>query len=231
MFRSSGLVAGFVALLGAITACQRGAEARGKPTSEDASTVRPATGTVPTTDAPVQVADMARIKGDSTAKVWMVIVSDFQCPFCKTWHDSTAAMIEKDYVATGKVRLAYVNFPLNIHPHAREAAEAAMCAGAQHKFWEFGDRLFATQEQWAGLGIATPSFDSSASQLGLDMTAWRDCMRSHVMAPMIQADYDRGVKANVNYTPTFFIGQEVIEGAAKTPAFRAALDKALAAAK
>jgi len=210
-----------------------GSEARAKATAGDAPTVRPATsanGAAPT-DPRVTAADLARVKGDTSAKVWLVIVSDFQCPFCKSWHDSTAATLEKEYVATGKVRMAYVNFPLRMHPHAREASEAAMCAGAQGKFWQYGDSLFNSQPEWAAMQVATPKFESYATSLGLDMSAWRSCMTDHVMEGMIQADYDRGVKANVNSTPTFFVGNVVVEGAEKAPAFRAALDKALAGTK
>lgn len=214
-----------------LTACSKG-EARAKPTGDDAAKVLPATSAnaAPPTDPRVTRADLARVKGDSSAKVWLVIVSDFQCPFCKTWHDSTAATIEKEYVATGKIRMAYVNFPLRMHQHSRESSEGAMCAGAQGKFWEYGDQLFASQSEWAALEVATPKFESIATSLSLDMPAWRACMSEHVMEAMIQADYDRGVKANVNSTPTFFAGDQVIEGADKAPKFRAALDKALAAA-
>ncbi|MEP7346700.1 MAG: thioredoxin domain-containing protein [Gemmatimonadaceae bacterium] len=212
-----------------LTACG-GKEARAKPTADDAATVLPATASnaAAPTDPRVTAADLARVKGDTAAKVWLVIVSDWQCPFCKIWHDSTAATIEKEYVATGKVRMAYVNFPLRMHQHAREASEAGMCAAAQGKFWEYGEALFKSQAEWAAVEVATPNFEAMATSLSLDMPAWRSCMSEHVMEPMIQADYDRGVKANVNSTPTFFVGNQVIEGADKAPAFRAALDKALA---
>ena len=210
-----------------------GTEARAKPTADDASKVLPATAAsaTPPTNPRVTLADLSRVKGDSSAKVWLVIVSDFQCPFCKVWHDSTAATIEKEYVATGRVRMAYVNFPLRMHQHSREASEAAMCAGAQGKFWEYGDALFNSQPEWAAMPAATPKFEALAKSLSLDQDAWRSCMSEHVMQGMIQADYDRGVKANVNSTPTFFAGDAVIEGAVSAPAFRAALDKALAAAR
>src|SRR5262245_5592563 len=128
-------VAFAVASLAVLAACG-GSEARAKPTADDAPKVNPANaGADAATDPRVTAADLSRVKGDSTAKVGLVIISDFQCPYCKTWHDSTAATIEKEYVATGKVRMAYVNFPLRMHPHAREASEAAMCSGAQGKFW------------------------------------------------------------------------------------------------
>src|SRR5881628_2741765 len=76
-------------------------------------------------DSLLQRADRARIQGDSAAPVWIVELSDFQCPYCKQWHDETYPVIVRDYVAKGQVRLAYVNYPLQQHVHALRAAEAA----------------------------------------------------------------------------------------------------------
>ncbi|MGQ0641881.1 MAG: DsbA family protein, partial [Gemmatimonadaceae bacterium] len=92
--------------------------------------------------------DLARIQGAPSAKTWFVIVSDFQCPYCKQWHDSAGEALRREYVATGKIRVAYVNYPLGQHRHAVATAEAAMCAGLQDKFWEYHDALFAAQKRW-----------------------------------------------------------------------------------
>src|SRR5204863_2147972 len=100
------------------------------------------------TDSNITRADLARIQGSSTAPLWVIEVSDFQCPYCKQWHDQTYNAFIDRYVKTGKVRLAYVNFPLGIHAHAFPAAEAAMCAGVQNKFWPMHDSLFAAQGRW-----------------------------------------------------------------------------------
>src|SRR3954452_15584930 len=97
------------------------------------------------TDSNITRADLARIQGSPTAPLWVIEVSDFQCPYCKQWHDQTYNTFLNQYVKTGKVRLAYVNFPLQSHAHAWPAAEAAMCAGAQGKFWAMHDPLFTTQ--------------------------------------------------------------------------------------
>src|SRR5574340_422644 len=90
-------------------------------------------------------ADRARIEGSDSARLWVVEVSDFQCPYCKEWHDQTYATIKKDYVDTGRIRFAYVNDPLSIHRNAFAAAEAAMCVAAQDRFWTMHDALFQSQ--------------------------------------------------------------------------------------
>ena len=183
------------------------------------------------TDPRVQRADQARIKGDPSVNNWVVIVSDFQCPFCKTWHDQTAAKLDEEFVATGKVKLAYVHFPLGQHQNARPAAEASMCAAAQGKFWEMHDRLFATAEVWSALPAADAHFAQLARAIGLDVAAYGQCMRDDVMLPMIQADYERSVRAGVNSTPSFLIGDQILSGAQPIEQFRPAIEKMLAGAK
>ena len=189
----------------------------------------PTTGMSGLTDSISAAADRGRIRGSATAPVWLIEISDFQCPFCKQWHDASFAAIDSEYVKTGKVRLAYLNFPLSsIHAHARAAAEAAMCASVQGKFWQMHESLFATQEKWEGQANPVPTFDSLAVAAGVDARAWRDCMTSHATAKLIDADHDRSRSAGVQSTPTFFIGDRKLEGAYPTDAFRAAIDSALA---
>src|SRR5471032_677453 len=91
------------------------------------------TSAAPPRDPLTDAADKGRIAGSEAATTWFIMVSDFQCPFCKTWHDSTFKMIEKEYVATGKIRMAFINFPL--HTNSLPASVTAMCAAAQGKFW------------------------------------------------------------------------------------------------
>src|SRR5688572_27758660 len=98
----------------------------------DSQAVAPAAAAAPLTPLEA-IADTARIQGNPAAKVWLVMASDFQCPACKHWHDAYSAEIMRDYVATGKIRFAYINFPLDQHMNARPASEAGMCAAAQGK--------------------------------------------------------------------------------------------------
>jgi protein-disulfide isomerase len=177
-------------------------------------------------------ADRGRIRGAESAPVWLVEVSDFQCPFCKQWHDQSFAAIDREYVQTGKVRLAYLNYPLSsIHKNARAAAEAAMCASVQNKFWELHESLFATQERWAEVDNPVPTFDSLAVAAGVAAPAWRQCMASHATAPLIDADRDRSSRSGVGSTPTFFVGDRLLAGAYPVDSFRVAIDAAIAKAR
>lgn len=172
-------------------------------------------------------ADSGRIEGAPGAKVWLIEASDFQCPYCKRWHDESYAALRQEYVAAGRARLAFLNFPLDQHPQAMPAAEAAMCASAQRRFWPYHTALYATQERWGGMGDARPVFDSIATAIGVDLARFRSCTASHVMRALIQADRDRMERAGVRSTPSFFVGSQQIAGAQPTPVFRQALDAAL----
>jgi protein-disulfide isomerase len=190
------------------------------------------TGNIAFEDSVSAFADRARIRGAETAKVWLVEVSDFQCPFCKQWHDETFAKIDQEYVKTGKVRLAYLNFPLTrIHKNAQAAAEAAMCAGVQGKFWELHESLFQTQPKWAELKSPLAVFDSLARAAKVEPKGWTNCMSTHATAKLIQADRDRSTQAGVESTPTFFIGDRALAGAYPVDTFRVVLDQAIAKAK
>ncbi|MHB1313527.1 MAG: DsbA family protein [Gemmatimonadaceae bacterium] len=181
-------------------------------------------------DSLLAKADAGRILGSDKAAVWMIIISDFQCPYCKHWHDESWAAIKKDYVDTGKIRVAYVNLPLEMHRNAWPAAQAAMCAGVQGKFWPMQDMLFVAQQDWERLADPTAKFESMAASVGADVAALRSCVKNSATRPLIQADADRAAQAGASSTPTFFVGGRVLVGAQPLAAFRGALDAALAVA-
>jgi protein-disulfide isomerase len=172
-------------------------------------------------------ADHARIEGSASAPVWVIEVSDFQCPFCRQFHDESYAALKRAYVDSGKVRIAYVNFPLSMHRNAYAASEAAMCAAVQDKFWPMHDALFATQKQWEGLAAPQPMFDSLAAAQGVELPSFRKCESRHLTKPLIDADIDRATKQGVESTPTFLIGGMMVTGAQPLANYRHAIDSAL----
>ena len=184
------------------------------------------TGAVPH-DSISDRADRGRILGDSAAPIWVIMASDFQCPYCKQWEDANYAKVVKDYVKTGRVRLAFLNMPLSMHRNALPASEAAMCASVQNKFWQLHDTLFASQTAWEVLPDPRPKLDSIAKAKGVDMPQWRACMAQHATLALIDADRDRARQAGVNSTPTFFVGNQTLAGADANVS--AAIDAALKA--
>jgi protein-disulfide isomerase len=194
------------------------------------ATVQPAGDSARQNDL-LERADVGRIQGAPNAPVWLVEISDFQCPYCKQWHDETYPTIKREFITPGHVRMAYVNLPLvSIHRHAEPAAHAAMCAAVQNRFWPVHDALFATQNQWNKLDDATAVFDSITLASGVNEAQWRDCMRSRVMQRLLNGDRQRAGMAGVTSTPVFFVGDEMIRGAAPVAEFRAAIERARAKA-
>jgi len=219
----------------AATACRGADAARRESTSSPAKTSTPAATAAATraqgtnlNDSVSAHADSGRIRGNRQAALWIIEASDFQCPYCKMWHDSTYHSLVREYVETGKAILAYLNFPLSQHQNALPAAEAAMCASVQSKFWPMHDSLFTSQAAWENLPNAMPTFDSTAARLGVAMPAWRDCIARHLTRPLIEADYGRSQSAGVKSTPTFFIGDQQVAGFEPYSVFRQVVEAQLA---
>jgi protein-disulfide isomerase len=223
MNRSPRALALFLVLTLAVTAAC-GTDAEGAATTDAAAT--------PVQDsaraALIRRADLGRIKGADTTSTWLVVISDFQCPYCKVWHDETAPRIHREYVSTGKIRIAYLNLPITSHRNAWPAHEAAMCAAEQERFWPVADALFATQKDWKGRGDAVVFFDSLTTTLDLDHARLRACIADGQLKPLIKADYDRSSRLGVGSTPSFLIGKQMLIGAQPFEAFKRAIDEALA---
>lgn len=178
-------------------------------------------------------ADRGRMKGPENAQVTIVEISDFQCPYCREFSTTTFARIDSAYVRTGKARVIYINLPLSMHREAFGAAEAAMCAGAQGKFWPMHDRLFAAQREWGGQADAAQRFERMAQALQLDMAAYRDCTANDRTASLIISDATQAAEAGVQGTPAFILtsraGQRSLSGAVPFEQFAAEMDSLLAA--
>ncbi len=180
-----------------------------------------------TDSALAEKVENSRYEGNPNAPIWIVMVSDFQCPYCKIWHDSTLADVRREYIATGRARLAYLNLPLQMHSHARVMATAALCAGAQDKFWPFADSLFAKQAIIAKLPDAEPTIKATSRELQLDSNNFARCRTSRVINSIIASDLRQADKAHIQSTPSFFVGQFLLEGAVPYKNFKRAVDSAL----
>lgn len=165
--------------------------------------------------------------GKPDAKVTVVEFSDFQCPFCGSFFTNTLPQVKANYIATGKIRFVYRDFPLSsIHAEAEKAAEAAECASAQGKFWEYHDILFARQTT-----LSVTNEKKWAAELNLDTQKFNQCLDSGASAAEVAKDYADGQTLGVSGTPTFYINGQQVVGAVPYSQFQAALDAAIAATK
>lgn len=168
---------------------------------------------------------LMRTKGSPTAPVTVYEMSDFQCPFCKRQIDNTWPILQKEYIATGKVRWIFINYPLvSIHPNAVPAAELAMCAGRAGKFWEAHDLVFRTQKVWAPLKDPGPFLASLLDTLKLKRPAVLQCLEKGESRAEIQSDVEGSIRAGAQSTPTFYIEGGLMAGAQPVELFRQVLD-------
>jgi protein-disulfide isomerase/rhodanese-related sulfurtransferase len=143
--------------------------------------------------------------GNPQAALTVVEFGDIQCPACKRAEESARAMRGK---YGDRVRFVFRHLPLpSLHTHALKAAQAAECAAAQGKFWEALERFYAGQEN-----LEDESLIRYAGEIGLDVGQFRQCLESGAMAERVQKDADDARMLGLRATPTFFIGQQVIEG-------------------
>lgn len=177
----------------------------------------------------------AHVKGVPQASVVLVEFSDFQCPFCASYAAATYPQISRDYVDTGKVRYAFVNFPIEaLHPLAYKEHVAAACAADEGRFWEMHDRLFANPK-----GVDSKSLAGYAQAIGLNLARFRSCLESDRHAVEIRQAMKSGSALGISGTPTFVIGvvesddkfkvAKVITGAKPYSVFKDAIDGVLAA--
>lgn len=143
--------------------------------------------------------------GPSSAPVTLILFSDFQCPYCKSF-SATLHEIVRRYGE--KVRLVFRQYPLNdIHPDAQRAAEASLCANRQGKFWEMHDLLFEDQEN-----LREESLKAKAGQLGLDQTAFASCLAAGRHAADVIADLRAAASAGVEGTPSVLVNGRYLHG-------------------
>ena len=147
--------------------------------------------------------------GDENAPLTLIEFSDFQCPFCKKFHDKILPEIRRDFIDTGLVRLVYRDFPLMEYPThsmAERAAEAAECAHEQGKFWEYHDKIFEKPRQ-----ITDSILKIYVNELDLDAYEFELCTTSRKYRGEVQKDFDDG-KNFISGTPTIFINDLSISG-------------------
>ncbi len=145
---------------------------------------------------PVNAAD--HTLGPDHAPVTVVEYGDFECPNCKQAAPAVKLLLER---FDQKVRFVWRNFPLEaVHPHALLAAEAAECAGAQGKFWQMHELLFANQDH-----LKPKNLQGYAEQLGLDMALYTSEMDDHVYLQRVREHIDSALNSGARGTPTFFV--------------------------
>lgn len=148
--------------------------------------------------------------GSPEAPVEITEYADYQCPSCQSFATIQFPDVKTRLIQTGRVRWRYRDFPLEF-PFSRLAMHAAACADDQGRFLEYHERIYAGFSEWTR-GGAEGAFRRYAQALGLDVSAYDECMRSARHAGRIQASQNEGAQLGVHSTPTFLIGGRLYPG-------------------
>lgn len=173
-------------------------------------------------ETPTVSDDNAQV-GPKDAKVKVVLFSDFQCPYCKTFDDTYKKVI-KEY--GDRVLFVYKHVPLDFHKQAMNAAMAAECAQEQGKFWPMSDKLYTSQADW-GNTEGTTRFKTYAVQLGLNAVTFNQCLDSSKYKDKIAADQAEAQNFGISGTPSFFVNDQFFGGLVTYDQLKQTLDAEL----
>ncbi len=152
----------------------------------------------------VPVGPSDHVRGSQEAPVTLVEYGDFECPYCGKEYPILKELMQR---AGNEIRFVFRNFPLDEHPHAEIAAEAAEAAGAQGKFWDMHDMLFEHQD-----ALEPHDLMQYARDLGLDVERFRRELHGATWAKKVQQEEQSGDASGVPGTPTFFLNGRMYEG-------------------
>ncbi len=144
------------------------------------------------------------VRGNPDAPVTIIEYSDFECPYCKRFHNTMKEVMEE---YKEQVNWVYRHFPLGFHdPLATQEAAAVECVGdiaGGDKFWEYTDLVYETTKSNGGLDAN--QLPVLAQQIGVDVGAFNECYESEKFVAKVKKDMAEGAKAGVTGTPGSFI--------------------------
>ncbi len=171
--------------------------------------------------ARVEVEAIGPSKGPDDAIVTLIEFSDFQCPYCKRVVPTIEQIVAK---YPTQVRFVFRNLPLNrIHSRAQPAAEAAACAGKQGDFWGYHDLIFENNR-----ALSDEDFEGHASELGLEMEAFRQCVQNRETQQIVDTDLAAAESLQISGTPSFMVNGIPMHGALSLETLSEAIDAEIA---
>jgi protein-disulfide isomerase len=166
--------------------------------------------------------------GDANAVVTIEVFEDFQCPACQRFTENTEPLIIQNLVAAGKARYVFHNYPFlddaSVSKESDQAANAAMCANEQDRFWEMHSILYANLGAENMGGFSDRRLQAMAETIGLDMDTFNSCFNANKYEAEIQADLELGEEMGVSGTPTVFVNGRRVGQANTVPSYQEIVD-------
>jgi protein-disulfide isomerase len=159
------------------------------------------------------------VMGPLTAPVTLLEYGDYECPFCGAAYANVRSVQQQ---LGDRLCFVFRHFPLTtLHPRAEHASEAAEAAGAQGKFWEMHNLLFANQK-----ALDEAHLLQYAGSLGLNPPQFEGDLLNHTFAEKVRGDFLGGIRSGVNGTPTFYINGQRHDGSYSAETLLAVLERA-----
>lgn len=158
-------------------------------------------------------------RGPDSAPVVVIEFSDYQCPFCGRSRPTVKQILD---TYGDKVKYVFRDFPLSFHREAQKAHEAAHCAGEQGKYWEYNDKLFASQR-----ALSIDDLKKYAEEFELNDKDFSECLDSGKYEKMVRDSLSYGQSVGVQGTPAFFVNGRMLSGARPFSAFQEVIDDEL----
>ncbi len=145
------------------------------------------------------------VKGNPNARITLVEFADYECPHCKRFQPVLRQIVEE---FPNDVKLYFKHYPLPQHPNARLAAEGAVAAQKQGKFWQYQEKLWDHQDD-----LNPAEIEKVAKETGLDLAKFRKDVASDAVKAKVAKDHDEGAAIGLQATPTLYIdGREYTDG-------------------
>jgi protein-disulfide isomerase len=170
--------------------------------------------------------------GSAEAPVTLEVFSDFQCPVCGAYATDVEPLLVNLYVTTSKLRVVHHDIAFLGRGGAGDesvlSASAAACADEQDAYWPYHDWLFANQDGENRGGFSRDRLLAIADEVGLDREAFSACLDRDSIRSAVASETSAAKQLGVKATPTFKIGDQVIEGLQSVQALGALIEAAAA---
>jgi protein-disulfide isomerase len=168
-----------------------------------------------------------RVVGAPDAPIKIIAFLDYQCPHCKTFHDTTEAQVEAEFVDTGiaALEMRYYAF---LGPDSVRAAEGAECAADQNMFWPYQDVLFLRQGQqnsgvYSVANLKRYAREVAAEHSEFDVSAFERCVDSGEKRAVVDEMTRQAEQLGIRSTPSFLVNGQLLQGAQPIEGFRTAI--------
>jgi protein-disulfide isomerase len=175
----------------------------------------------------IDIPDTKLQLGNNDSKVTVIEFADFQCPFCGQWYSEVYSKLKSEFIDTGKIRFVFWDFAF-LGEESNKAAEAALCAKDQNKFWEYYDKLFTSQKGENEGAFSDINLKQFAAELGLNKPKFDSCLDSRTYKSAVEESTAKAGEYGVSSTPSVFINGLKFEGVMPYESYKQIIESELA---